>query len=437
MSHNPSIGSKRTTLAFCAGLAVATVTAAAPAVADVAPGDIINKTNVDKADGLIPEGIRWCVLNGMDLEIVPYQEVPVPEDYQAATEKYSAQVKLRDDLQLLDWVAGMPFPNVDNNDPQAAAKIMYNFQRTHYFSETLDLAYFDADTGTMLTNAKGEPQYLVERHFIPEWFRVLRFQGRLKHDPKPEITPNDDKVFYKAGLYPLVEPFDLKGVGGISYRYLDEERHDDTWLYLPLLRRVRRLSSSQRSDALFGQDIDIDSYGGYAGQIPWFEWRLLGEKEMLASIHGVRLPPTPCKGDGGLTFCEVWEKRPSTYIIEGRSKMPNYAFSKRIIYVDKETHIIGTSDLYDWNDELWKNVQISFRADKKPNPDADLEYDEIRLFAYAYSIVDTQLKHSTRVAIPGLAFQNEPGWYIDLGFDAPSSVDEPWFSVQSLIAGGR
>jgi hypothetical protein len=407
------------------------------ASADVVPGDKITKHNAHKVEGIVPEGIMWCVLNGMDLDIVAYEEVPVPQDYIDATEKYSAQVKLADDLTLVDWVAGKPFPNVDNNDPRAAAKIMYNFQRTHYFSETLDLAYFDADTGTMLTDSKGNPQYLVERHFIPEWFRVLRFQGRLKHDPKPEILPNNDKVFYKAGLYPLVEPFDLKGVGGISYRYLSQERHDDTWLYLPLLRRVRRLSSAQRSDALFGQDIDIDSYGGYAGQIPWFEWRLLGEKPMLASIHGQRLPPVPCKGDGGLTFCEVWEERPATYIVEGRANLPGYAFSKRLIYVDKETNVIGTSDLYDWNDELWKSVQLSFRADRKPNPSADLEYDEIRMFAYAYSIVDTQLLHSTRVAIPGLAFQDEPGWYIDLGPDADSAQGEPWFGVGALIAAGR
>ena len=76
---------------------------------------------------------------------------------------------------------------------------------------------------------------------------------------------------------------------------LDPLRQDDLWLYLPSLRRVRRLSSAQRSEALFGQDIDVDSYGGYAGQIPWFTWKFVGEKPMLASLHGENLPPVPCK----------------------------------------------------------------------------------------------------------------------------------------------
>jgi hypothetical protein len=405
--------------------------------ADVAPGDIINRKNMQKIDDLAPEGVRWCVENGMEMEIVPYERITVPDDYQAATEKYSAQVKLGEDNELLNWVSGLPFPDIDPSDPKAATKIMYNFQRTHYFTETLDLNLMDADTGALYRDAQGNAKYQVERHFIPEWFRVLRFQGRLRNDPKPSIEPNKDEVFYKAGLYPLIEPFDLKGVGGVSFRFLDQARHDDTWLYLPFVRRVRRMSTTQRSDALFGQDIDVDSYGGYAGQIPWFEWKLLGEKPLLASLHGKRLPPQPCKDDGGMTFCEPWEMRPSVYIVEGKPKWPNYAFSKRIIYVDKEANIIPYSDLYDPGGELWKTVILSFRVSNRPNPKVDFEYPESRMFAYAYSVIDIQLQHSTRVAIPGLAYQDEPGWYLDLGFDHPSAVPEDWYSVRSLISGGR
>jgi hypothetical protein len=49
---------------------------------------------------------------------------------------------------------------------------------------------------------------------------------------------------------------------------------------------VRRLSTAQRSDALFGQDTDVDSYYGYAGHIAWMEWKFLGEKEVLGAFHG-------------------------------------------------------------------------------------------------------------------------------------------------------
>jgi hypothetical protein len=45
--------------------------------------------------------------------------------------------------------------------------------------------------------------------------------------------------------------------------------------------------------------------------------------------------------------------------------------------------------------------------------------------------------HGTRAAIPGLAFQDEPGWYIDIGFDKPQSATEDWFKVAGLIGAGR
>lgn len=405
---------------------------------EVKPGDVITKANAEKVKELVSPGVLWCVENGMDINVVPYEKIPVPADYETATEKYSPQVKLNPATNTVEnWVAGKPFPKIDNSDPQAAQKIMYNFERSHYFSETLDLNLTDADTGSLYIDANGNRHYNIERHFVPEWLRVFRYEGRIKNDPKPLVLPNNDHTFHKAGLYPLIEPFDLKGVGGVTYRYQDQTKQDDTWLYLPFVRRVRRMSSTQRSDALFGQDIDVDSFGGYAGQIPWFEWKLLGEKPLLMSLHGQRLPPQPCEKDGGMTFCEPWELRPSVYVVQGKSKFPGYAYSSRVIYLDKESNMIGYSDLQDPSGQLWKTVMISFRVDKKPNPKVDFGYSDPRMFAYAYSVIDTQLMHGTRVAIPGLAFQSEAGWYLDLGMDAPTSVNDDWFTVASLIKAGR
>ena len=407
------------------------------AAADVVPGDFITHKNAEKVKGIVAEGIYWSVTNGMDMQIVPYQRIPLPRDYQKATEKYSAQASIGEHGELVDWVAGRPFPVIDSNDPQAANKIMYNFHRTHYFTDDIALNYVDADTGSLYIDAKDKRHYNVERHFVPEWIRYLRYVGRLHHEPIHKYVDNPDKTFNKAGIYPLIEPFDLKGVGGITFRYLDLIRHDDTWLFIPMLRRVRRMSTAQRSDALFGQDIDVDSYGGYSGQIPWFKWKLLGEKPMLASLHGTRLPPEPCKTDGGMTFCEEWEMRPSVYVIEGIPMAPSYAYSKRIIFVDKETYFIVYSDLYDQAGELWKVVMQSIRHSKRPNPDVDYEYDEPRMFIYAFSVIDMQLMHGTRAAIPGMGFPDEAGWYLDIGFDQEQSADESWFTIAGLIGAGH
>ncbi len=428
---------RRQGVGVAATFAVIVLAISAPAGAQVSPGQRIDRSNADAVKDLVSPGVLWAIRNGMDLQIVPYQRIPLPTAYEKATEKYASQCAIGKRGELLNWVAGRPFPVIDPNDPDAARKIMYDFERTHYFTDDLNMHLVDADTGGLYIDSKGRRHYQVERHFVADWLRVLQFTGRIHHDPRPRFDDNPDETFRKSGLYPLIEPFDLKGVGGISYRYLDLLKQDDTWLYLPTLRRVRRMSSAQRSDALFGQDIDVDSYGGYAGQIPWFDWKLLGERPMLASLHGERLPPEPCEKDGGMTFCEVWERRPSVYVIEGRPKVPNYAYSKRVIYVDKETYFVVYSDLYDQNGELWKVVMQSIRTSKRPNPKVAYEYDEARMFIYAFTVIDMQLMHGTRAAIPGMAFPDEAGWYIDIGFDQPQSAGVDWFGVSGLIRAGR
>src|SRR2546427_8799663 len=92
---------------------------------------------------------------------------------------------------------------------------------------------------------------------------------------------------YRAqqGLCPVLEPFDLKGVGALGNRYISPDKQDDSWLYLPSLRRVRRPSTAQRPDALFRPDTDVDSYYGYAGQVGWVDWKDLGQRHPLALHH--------------------------------------------------------------------------------------------------------------------------------------------------------
>src|SRR6185503_18224827 len=118
--------------------------------------------------------------------------------------------------------------------------------------------------------------------------------------------------------------------------------------------RVKRISTSQRSLALYGQDVDVDSYGGFAGQVPQFTWKLLGVKSLLGSGLSDHLPPEPCKDDGGLAFCDNWELVPKVFVVQGIPKAAGYAYGKRVLYVDAETSYIAYTDLYDAAGQLWK-----------------------------------------------------------------------------------
>ena len=405
-----------------------------PEESQVKPGDVVTAKDADKVKNLVSPGVHWLVQHGMEMHIIEHTRIEEPPAYRAATEKFHAQVKLTPDgvLDENTYVAGRPFPLIDQNDPQAAIKIMYNFERTQYFTDDLTSKLFDAETG-QITHDGSKQSYHIERHFVFDSLRILKYIGRTEQEPIPAM-PNPDNVLLKGGSYPILEPFDLKGIGGLSYRYLDPKKYDETWLYLPSLRRVRRLSTAQRSDALFGQDVDLDSTGGFAGQIAWFDWKLLALRPGLAVGHGKHMPPQPCEGDGGVTFCDDWELGRG-YVVEATPKLAGYAYSKRLIYVDAETFYIPYSDMFDHRGELWK-VAVNFaRYDKKPNPNAALEYPFPRTFLYGFVMVDTQLEHATRAAIPGMGFKTEPGWFINQG--KAMGVAEDWFTIGALIGAGR
>src|SRR5438046_7407007 len=118
--------------AACALMAVGACTLAVAgwATADVQPGDTITKENMDKADNLLIPTIKWFVQNGMPIKVIPYRKVELPRLYKEATEKYANQVKISPDgREVFNYVAEVPFPHIDPNDPLAGATLTCNHEQ--------------------------------------------------------------------------------------------------------------------------------------------------------------------------------------------------------------------------------------------------------------------------------------------------------------------
>jgi hypothetical protein len=402
----------------------------AAARADVSPGDRITEQNIDKVKDLISPGLEWCIQHGFPLTIGEPKRIEWPKAYREATEKYAAQVKISaDGLSLQNYVAGQPFPTLDPKDPQMAMKLMWNYEYKFNPTDDLDLRNFDADTGSVANHGPLS----IERHFLLDHLKVQFWNGRLYVDPKPD-KPNPNGYRSQQGLYPILEPFDLKGVGALSQRYVDPAKQDDSWLYLPSLRRVRRLSTAQRSDALFGQDTDVDSYYGYAGHIAWMNWKYLGERDLLGVFHAQHYP-VKWNDKVDWAFDDVWEKR-RVYVIEGVSKLPQYAYGKRVIFIDKESMLVPFSDIYDRSGELWKIWINDWSFLKKsPTGASAIEYPDEMGFQPAIVMIDMQLEHATKAALPSLRFPGEAGWYFNQG--ERSGISDDWFTVAALVAAGH
>src|SRR5438067_12491243 len=154
------------------------------AQADVAPGDRITDQNVDKVKDLISPGLEWCIKHGFPLTIGETKRIEWPKAYKEATEKYASQVKLAPDgLTIQNYIAGQPFPNLETaKDPQAAIKVMWNYEYKFSPGDDLDLRNFDADTGAVADHGPLS----VERHFLLDHLKVQFWNARLYVDPKPE-----------------------------------------------------------------------------------------------------------------------------------------------------------------------------------------------------------------------------------------------------------
>jgi hypothetical protein len=416
-------------LALAASFA-ATSPASIGFAAEPAPGTVIDRTNVDQYMEVLSPSLKWIIERGATFKVTAYKPTKLSPHFNEATEKYAGQTTLSPDAtHVQNHVAGLPFATVDNSEKHAGAKHMFNFNAAIAIDD-LDLRNFDCDTGALGKN--GEPVH-VERHFLIDHIRRLYFQERTMVDPKPKMESRDG-VRYKEALYPLIEPFDLKGTGFTLNRYADHTRQDDTWLYLPQLRRVRRLSSAQRSDALFGQDTDQDSYAGYAGNPGWFDWTYVGEKTVLGSFHSDGIPVKWQKPSGDFMHDSAWEPR-KVWVVEGKAKFPQYAYSKRVIYLDKDTYRIPFTDIYDQAGELWKVWVNNFMYAGYPIPGAKYGFPFEVSYNPSITMVDLQLEHATFCALPSARFPGEQGWYVNLG--DKEGTTEAYFDLSAIIAAGR
>ena len=77
-----------------------------------------------------------------------------------------------------------------------------------------------------------------------------------------------DKGEDKLQLMYFMSPADVKDTGFLTYDYDASEKDDDQWLYLPALRKTKRIAASDKSGSFMGSDFnysdmtdrDLDQY---------------------------------------------------------------------------------------------------------------------------------------------------------------------------------
>ena len=334
-------------------------------------GDVITMENVDKLKDYLPEQFwenrEYFFYEGMELKIGPVQRkyTAGAKVYRDATERFRGQARIGRDGALENYTAGQPFPGDEldcKGDPQAGTKMIWNFLKAWegtggasnwsytYWDRGDQLPlYYEGSSRTVVLTNRPEPQYLDTTG------------GDLFKNERR------NNVF---GIQ-IDAPFDARGIMLLTYRYkasdgpLDQAKNDDTWVYVPDLRRVRRISTAQRTDSVQGTDFTMDDLRSFAGIPPQYSWECIGEATVIGPMntHDLAYPYTEDYNFGPYGFSyasDNWEVR-DAWIVRFDPKNEDHPYHHKDIYFDKETFNSIYSFAYDRKNELWKIIWHNHR----------------------------------------------------------------------------
>jgi len=127
--------------------------------------------------------------------------------------------------------------------------------------------------------------------------RKLRFKSL-------EVPTDGDK-----SIAIFESPRDVKGVAILSYAHKVEA--DDQWLYLPALKRVKRIASKNKSGPFLGSEFSFEDFSFQ--EVEKYEYLYLEEEIYLNN---------PC------------------YVIERKPLDPYSGYTKQLVWIDKENYLV-------------------------------------------------------------------------------------------------
>lgn len=113
----------------------------------------------------------------------------------------------------------------------------------------------------------------------------------------------------------FMSPADVKNTAFLSYDWDNADKEDDNWLYLPALRKVKRISAGDKSDSFMGSDFTYADMNGL--EITEWTYKFLKKSEMVNGHD-----------------CWVIEARPKKSI--KRKVVKESGYLKRISWVRKD-----------------------------------------------------------------------------------------------------
>lgn len=156
---------------------------------------------------------------------------------------------------------------------------------------------------------------------------LVNSQGNQRVRELRQFYKQFDNIEKKIMFF--LSPADVRNTSFMSWSYDDPSKDDDQWIYLPALRKVKRISSDSKDDYFMGSDFTYDD---------------LGERHPDEDQHKLLRTET-LQGE-------------ECYVVESTSKEPGYMYSKTVSWIIKDKWIGLKKEFYDEDSDFLKTLHV-------------------------------------------------------------------------------
>ena len=170
-----------------------------------------------------------------------------------------------------------------------------------------------------------------------------------------EVTGDGDK-----SLFVFDQPRDVQGTALLTHAHINTQ--DDQWLYLPALKRVKRINASKRSGSFMGSEFSYEDMS--SPEVEEYTYRYLRD-EPCGELACTVTEQVPLDVVSGYSRKVVWQDtgelriwKMDLYDRKG-SHLKTLTFANYRLYLDRywrageqtmENHLTGASTVLHWSD---------------------------------------------------------------------------------------
>ena len=339
-------------------------------IANFSAGDVVHYADKEKFRPFVPPGyIDILFFDKMEFMLQPSKRFSPSIEYQQATNLFSGRPFLDESGLLRDYQAGEPFnpSSLNVNDKFSGYKAVWNFnyrwQRQGLEGKNSQWIWVrkGGEHSIQSTDEEFKGMYLGGGKFE----RILNAKyKRVYFNSRADLSKTNYKIKGQFGqdeeyreVISFYAPFDIKDTAYLTIRYLDAEKSDDAWAYIPSTRRVRRVSADSKSDSLLGTDHTLEDFYCFSGRIDEHTWKYYGVARILAVAQSKRAAAF-YYGPDGWTANDDWQIK-EVDVFAQIPKRKNHPYSVKYIMTDRDNHHAYYCNAFDRSGVIWKVWQQS------------------------------------------------------------------------------